>query len=91
MKYDKIDTSLLENHQCMGVNQEPARAYYMPYDCACDALNDTKSYSSKYKLLSGDWNFSYFENVTDAVNALNNETVFSEDQVIKVPSSWQMH
>ncbi len=91
MKYDKIDVSLLENYQCLGVNVEPARAHYIPYDCACDALNDTKSYSSKYKLLSGDWSFSFFENVTDAVNALNNETVFSDDTVIKVPSSWQMH
>ena len=52
MKYDKIDVSLLENYQCLGVNVEPARAHYIPYDCACDALNDTKSYSSKYKLLS---------------------------------------
>ncbi len=91
MKYDKIDISLLENHQCMGVNQEAPRAHYMPYDCACDAINNTKSYSSKYKLLSGDWKFSYYENVRDAVNALNNETVFQEGDVIKVPSSWQMH
>lgn len=91
MKYDKIDVSLLENHQCMGVNQEAPRANYMPYDCACDAINNTKSYSSKYKLLSGDWKFSYYENVRDAVNALNNMTVFQEGDVIKVPSSWQMH
>ena len=91
MKYDKIDISLLENHQCMGIDQEAPRATYLPYDCACDALNNTKSYSSRYKLLSGDWKFSYYENATDAVNALNNETVFQEGEQLRVPSSWQMH
>ena len=91
MKYDKPDVSLLENHQCTGVGQEAPRAYYLPYDCACDALNNTKSYSSKYKLLSGDWKFSYYEHVSDAVNALSSSTVFQDGDLIKVPSSWQMH
>ena len=91
MNYEKIDLSLLENFKCTGVNREEPRAHYIPYDCACDALNDTLSYSSKYKLLSGDWKFSYYENVTDAVNALANETVFIEGEKLRVPSSWQMH
>lgn len=91
MEYQKIDTSFLEDITRMGINVEEPRAHYIPYDCACDALNATKSYSSKYKLLNGDWRFSHYDNMTDAENALAADNAFVSEEKLRVPSCWQMH
>ena len=52
-------------------NKEPARAWYVPYHCRCNALNGAHArceglaeYNGYYKLLNGDWEAESGERVS---------------------------
>ncbi|MBR5279854.1 MAG: DUF4981 domain-containing protein [Clostridia bacterium] len=74
----------LENPKILHQNKEPARSWYIPYHCRCNALNGAHAgseglseYHGYYKRLNGDWDFYYCGNTTP--------------DKIKVPGSWQMY
>lgn len=80
------DFSLLENQNVLNINKEPARAWYLPYGCRCNALSASKIISGcsptsaaasviaekrgRYKLLNGDWEFQYCRNPQEAEETL---------------------
>lgn len=76
-----------------------SRAWYIPYRCRCGALNGshaiTEGYgesNGRYLLLNGDWNFSYYESIKEAKEAIENTASFAgTGDILKVPSSWQMY
>ena len=79
-----MNPTFLENPKILHQNKEPARSWYIPYHCRCNALNGAHAraeglseYHGYYKRLNGDWDFYY-----------NGTT---EPDKIKVPSSWQMY
>lgn len=99
------DFSLIENQKILNINKEPARAWYIPYGCRCNALsaskiitgntaNITAEKRGRYKLLNGDWDFIYCQNTSEASAALEALSIggnIHRPDKIKVPSNWQMY
>lgn len=83
---NRPDLSLLENQEILNINKEPARAWYIPYTCRCNALagvriingsapnaaqaNIIAEKNGRYKLLNGDWDFIYCKNKTEAAETM---------------------
>ncbi len=88
----------LENPQVLQQHREPARSWYIPYHCRCNALNGAHAltqglaeYNGYYKLLNGDWQFTYCQNRAAAKSILEQEMDTQTADKIKVPGSWQMY
>lgn len=64
------------------VNTMPNRAYYIP--CSNSKLNENKQDNDRILMLNGEWNFKYYESVSDFKFDADN---FDK---INVPSNWQM-
>ena len=47
------------------VNTLPNRAYFIPHGCRETALTGVRTASSRMTLLSGAWNFGYYESFLD--------------------------
>lgn len=82
-------TKLLQNPSLLSLNRAADRAYYLPYadeESALEGRGDTPY----RQMLSGEWNFKYFERVIDI-----DEEVFQLGypftETIPVPSNWQLH
>lgn len=85
-KFDWEDPTILQ------INREPARAWYIPYDCEKNALYASKGKSPYYKLLNGNWKFSYYERYIDAPKDFYVEDYDTSSwKDIPVPSNWQMY
>lgn len=81
------DLSILTNPKITNINKEPARAWFLPYSCRCNALSGARilngytpesafasiisEKSSRRKLLNGDWDFIYCQNRSEFTKALN--------------------
>lgn len=65
-------------------NCEPPRAYYIPYDSLEKALKGDRYESEYFRLLNGEWNFSYYERDIDVPDGI------VRWDVITVPSCWQL-
>ena len=72
-------------------NKAAARAYFIPFPCRDEALRatpETARYNSSYvRVLSGEWDFAFFERPGDLPDELDTDTA-SFDRVA-VPSVWQ--
>ena len=64
--------------------REPQRAYYIPYDSLEKALAGDRSQSKFYRLLNGEWDFSFYERDIDVPEKID----FTDK--IPVPSCWQL-
>ena len=73
-----------ENLCILSENREPQRSYYIPYDSLEKALAGNKKDSAYYRLLNGEWDFSFYKRDIDVP-----EVIDSWDK-ISVPSCWQM-
>ncbi len=80
--------NLYENLNILHENTMPDRAYYIPASVKMDNLVHDRAASDRLVLLSGQWEFQYYESVYD----------FSEEDLsgsladtIPVPSVWQNH
>ena len=76
-----------QDPHALHVNALPPRAYYVPYSDRFAAMRDDRRESDRFQLLSGRWQFRYFDSVID----LPEDLLFSNmdmDQ-IPVPSVWQ--
>ena len=69
-------------------NRMPQRAYYIPYESLEKALHGDRVASSYYRLLTGDWDFAYFERDFDMPEDIQK---ISFSRTIPVPSCWQLH
>lgn len=85
MKLESVDFSVLENQNILHINTEKPRTWYIPYQSMDAAREGYKGESDFYKLLNGNWNFSYFKNITE----LNQDGKASS--ILPVPSNWQMY
>lgn len=78
-----------ENPAVPGQNRLPAHAYMIPYADLPSAMAGVKSASPYYALLSGDWQFAYFDRYIDVPDGIETATGEGWD-TLPVPSSWQM-
>lgn len=71
-----------ENLEILHLGTEENRAHYIP--CYLDG-------SERRRLLNGIWKFAYFDNITDAEEALEEGIDCGSMNDLPVPSSWQHH
>jgi len=76
-----------ENTNIQSVNTEKDRAYYMPYPSEEEALKAPVTSSSCY-MLSGEWDFAFFDGLYDLPASFYEKNDFFTDKII-VPSVWQ--
>ena len=75
------------NPHMLHVNTLPTRAYYVPYSDRFVAMRDDRKESDRFQLLSGRWQFRYFDSAIDLPDNLLTSGV--DMDTIPVPSVWQ--
>ena len=75
-----------KNTETRRINVERERAYYIPYGRE-DLLHLPREYSDRLSLLSGEWDFRFFNSVTELPDSITELCDFSEK--LPVPMSWQ--
>ncbi|MGL4737583.1 MAG: glycoside hydrolase family 2 TIM barrel-domain containing protein [Cellulosilyticaceae bacterium] len=84
--------ALWQDPSALHINRQPSRAYYIPFDTVEGALAHHKGESAYYKLLNGDWKFSYYPHPTQAPADFYANDFSTEDwDTLPVPSNWQLH
>lgn len=76
-----------ENPEALHINTIGKHAYFIPFAIGEDPFSEREN-SSFFELLSGEWDFRYFDSVIDLED---NFTSVSSDSKITVPSNWQLH
>ena len=80
-----------ENHELVGRNRLPARAYFFHYATPEAALSGEPSSSDGYMSLNGDWQFHYSRTPAEAPEAFFEESFDASGwRLLPVPSCWQM-
>lgn len=79
----KYHTSL----DCLHVNCEKPRAYFVPYHSESTALEDNRSKSYNFISLCGDWDFNYYPSLAKVCE--EGLLACEEYGKIMVPRSWQ--
>lgn len=71
-------------------NTMPARAYYIPASVRMDTFVERRTDSDRLQMLSGEWNFRYYESIYDLEDAFYEKSydISSYDR-IPVPGTWQ--
>ena len=72
----------------VGINRLAPRAFYFPYSSAEKAINGNLAENEKYTLLSGTWDFAYFETELDIPE---NIAGVEYNATLPVPSCWQCY
>ncbi len=80
-----------ENADIQSVGTSELRAYYVPYESEKAAKADVREESQKFTLLSGDWDFRYFESLRVMDENLRDPNLKIKGDKIKVPSVWQVY
>ena len=76
-----------ENTEALHLNTMPNRSYYLPGNTRGEALSGE---SSRLLMLSGEWNFAYYQNCREVPEgAVQQDYAGEEFQPIPVPSTWQ--
>ena len=71
-------------------NTQPNRAYYIPSSGRMGHLLENRNDSDRFQLLSGMWNFRYFQSVYDAQEPFYEPDFDCKNfDLIKVPGMWQ--
>ncbi|HCT5823049.1 TPA: beta-galactosidase subunit alpha [Citrobacter sedlakii] len=78
-----------ENIQLTHENRLPPRASFFSYDSVTQARSFTREASSHFLLLSGQWNFKYFDHPLRVPEAFTSEYM-SDWGNITVPAMWQL-
>ncbi|MBR5289209.1 MAG: beta-galactosidase [Clostridia bacterium] len=77
-----------ENLKTLHVGTMPNHAYFVPHGSRESALTLRRTNSDRFLLLSGDWDFTFYQSVLD----LEQDFLTLPAQAkIPVPSVWQMH
>ncbi|WP_234096767.1 beta-galactosidase subunit alpha [Citrobacter portucalensis] len=78
-----------ENIQLTHENRLAPRAYFFSYDSVAQARSFARETSSLFQLLSGQWNFQFFEHPLQVPEAFTSQFM-SDWGSITVPGMWQM-
>ncbi|KAF1369898.1 beta-galactosidase subunit alpha [Yokenella regensburgei] len=78
-----------ENIQLTHENRLPPRAYFFSYPSVTEARSFVRESSSLFQLLSGQWNFRFFDNPLRVPEAFTTE-LMADWGTITVPGMWQM-
>ncbi len=79
-----------ENPEVQSKGAEKTKCYYIPYTNQKDAEENNKSYSARYFLLNGNWDFTYFDRFADVPKNIG-EAETEDWDMLPVPSNWQMY
>ncbi|HHW45370.1 MAG TPA: DUF4981 domain-containing protein [Clostridiales bacterium] len=79
-----------QNLKILHVGCEQPRAYYIPFGTISAALEGKRENSDRFRLLSGDWAFKYFDSINKVPEGIVSEPIDRWD-TIPVPSNWQLH
>lgn len=90
MKYS-VNRAIHSDFNVIDENKLPARAYFIPFSNN-DALSKTDYKNERYNsdrvvMLSGDWDFKYYEKLSDTPTCLDTDN--TDFDRISVPSTWQ--
>ncbi|MGN0532323.1 MAG: glycoside hydrolase family 2 TIM barrel-domain containing protein [Eubacterium sp.] len=90
MKYN-INKTIHTNFNVFEENKLPARSYFIPFSnekamAGTDYKNERYN-SDRVVMLSGDWDFKYYERLSSVPNSLDTDN--TEFDKISVPSTWQ--
>ncbi|MFC6315392.1 glycoside hydrolase family 2 TIM barrel-domain containing protein [Lapidilactobacillus achengensis] len=86
----RADKKWLADPDCVGVNTVPARAYYIPYNDAQEALTaGDRRDSSRFTSLNGTWDFAYLPSINDLPRSFWTAGQYDFKTQIPVPSCWQ--
>ncbi|MDD6727654.1 MAG: glycoside hydrolase family 2 TIM barrel-domain containing protein, partial [Eubacteriales bacterium] len=90
MKYS-ISRNLHTDFSVFQENKLPARSYFIPFSTKAKAAKtDYKSErynSDRVTMLSGDWDFKYYERLSDVPQVFDTDGV--DFDTLEVPSTWQ--
>lgn len=79
-----------EDLHTLHVNTLPNRSYFIPYGTAKDAMQKPREESDRLTMLSGEWQFRYFESIYDVDTPYwESSDLLEEFAPIRVPSTWQ--
>ncbi|MCF8363202.1 MAG: hypothetical protein K9G70_11335 [Prolixibacteraceae bacterium] len=85
-------TADIENAEIIGINKEPARAWFIPFDNEKNALLGNETTSAQYLLLNGNWKFSWAQNPDQKPPGFYMPGFDdAEWDEIPVPGNWQMY
>ena len=86
-------TEIMQDQHITGIGNEPPRAYFLPYSSRCEALAAGRRKGSRVKFLNGDWYFSFYNSVPEAIRALKDSAKDGgrtlKARKLKVPSTFQ--
>lgn len=90
MKY-QIKKLLINNFDVYEENKLPGRSYFIPYGNK-DVLGEKSALDERYgsdmvNVLSGEWNFKYYKQISRLPNVIDTENIIFDK--ITVPSVWQ--
>ena len=81
-----------QNPLVLQKNREKEHAYFIPHATPETAISGQRSASPYFRLLNGDWNFSYFIRPIDVPDSIFDENYPTDDMdILCVPSNWQLH
>lgn len=80
-----------EDAQTLHVNCCKPRAYFVPFHSQSAALSCEREKSERFNLLSGLWNFHYYNNYAEIPESILTSPISSADSTIPVPSNWQLY
>ena len=77
----------------VSVGEEAPRAYFIPYADAESATKNDRAKSPYFKTLCGEWNFRYYDRVSDVTEDFTSDAYFDDEfestDTVTVPRSWQ--
>ena len=76
-----------EDPQALHIGTLPKHCYFIPFAPGEDSFSAREN-SSRFKLLNGEWDFSYYDSIVDMEDDF---TVLSGSEKMPVPSNWQLH
>jgi len=77
-----------EDNHTLHVGTEKPRAYFIPYHSEASAMAQNRSDSENFVTLSGDWNFIFYNSLSEVPELDEAEAIGRVDR-INVPRSWQ--
>ena len=84
-------TNYYEDAYALHINCCEPRSYYIPFHSEPVALAGERTKSERFKLLSGLWNFKYYNNITEIPESILTSPLSSADSTLPVPSNWQLY
>ena len=76
-----------EDPQALHIGTLPKHCYFIPFAPGEDSFSAREN-SSRFKLLNGEWDFSYYDSIVDMEDDF---TVLPGSEKMPVPSNWQLH